>query len=168
MFDIGFLELLLIGVLALLVLGPERLPGAIRTATYWISKIRRSFQQVKLELEREVDIAELKQQIHNDAIMEELAKAKGDIDENIEQTRANLQKQLGDSSTYQLDDAFDKPASSKPSSSKPATDKINEYVPHEDDVMPDHPPLPDPEEEAEKAAQDEPDASPSRPASDRS
>lgn len=155
MFDIGFLELLLIGVLGLLVLGPERLPGAIRTATYWISKIRRSFQQVKLELEREVDIAELKQQIHNDSIMEELAKAKGDIDENIQQTREQLSKQLGDG-TYQLDDVF-------PKDNQPTTTPAQDYIPDQSDSLPDHPPLPDPDEELEQESTPK-----SRPASDHS
>jgi sec-independent protein translocase protein TatB len=39
MFDIGFTELLLIGVVALIVLGPDRLPGAVRTAGLWIGRI---------------------------------------------------------------------------------------------------------------------------------
>lgn len=166
MFDMGFLELLLIAIVALLVLGPERLPGAIRTVTYWVSKIRRSFQQVKLELEREIDIAELKQQIHNDSILEELAKTKGDIDENIQQTREQLSKQLGQG-TYQLDDAFPKQSTPKPSTSEQTTPSPtppgDDYIPDERDSLPDHPPLPDPEEDIEQSPDPEP-----RPASDRS
>lgn len=57
MFDIGFLELLLIGVLALLVLGPERLPGAARTAGRFVARARslaRGLQnQLKEEMARE-------------------------------------------------------------------------------------------------------------------
>lgn len=140
MFDIGFLELLVIGVLGLLVLGPERLPGAIKTVSYWVTRIRRSFQQVKLELEREVDISELKRQIHNDSIMDELAKAKGDIDEHIEQTRDNLQKHLGDEN-YSLENTFS-PATPADHASEPRQD----HIPSEQDSLPDHPPLPDPDE----------------------
>ena len=54
MFDIGFSELLLVGLVALLVLGPERLPGAARTAGLWIGRIKRSFLSIKTEVEREI------------------------------------------------------------------------------------------------------------------
>jgi sec-independent protein translocase protein TatB len=47
MFDIGFSELVLVGVVALVVLGPERLPGAVRTASLWIGRIKRSFLAIK-------------------------------------------------------------------------------------------------------------------------
>ena len=49
MFDIGFSELLLIGVIGLLVLGPERLPTAVRTASLWIGRIRRQFNEIRTE-----------------------------------------------------------------------------------------------------------------------
>lgn len=129
MFDIGFLELLIIGVLALLVLGPERLPGAVRTVSLWITKIRRSFQQIKLEIEREVDIAELKQQLHNDSIMQKLEETKTDIEQNVQQAREQLEKELGDDN-YNLSGVFN---DNKPVSDFP-------------DTLPDHPPLPDPDE----------------------
>ena len=54
MFDIGFTELLLVGLVALVVLGPERLPGAVRTASLWIGRIKRSFNSIKAEVEREI------------------------------------------------------------------------------------------------------------------
>ena len=76
MLDIGFTELLLVAVIALVVLGPERLPKAIRTTAYWVGKIRRSFQSVKEELEREIDADGIKQQLHNEAVMKELNKTR--------------------------------------------------------------------------------------------
>ena len=85
MLDIGFTELLLVAVIALVVLGPERLPKAIRTTAYWIGKIRRSFQSVKEELEREIDADGIKQQLHNEAVMKELNK-----------TREQFQSQIND------------------------------------------------------------------------
>ena len=60
MFDVGFSELLLIAVVALLVLGPERLPGAARTVGALLRKARHSFESVKAEVEREVRDEELK------------------------------------------------------------------------------------------------------------
>jgi sec-independent protein translocase protein TatB len=46
MFGISFSELLLVGLVALLVLGPERLPGAARTAGLWIGRLKRSFNAI--------------------------------------------------------------------------------------------------------------------------
>lgn len=60
MFDVGFSELVLIAVVALLVLGPERLPGAARTVGALLRKARHSFEAVKAEVEREVRDEELK------------------------------------------------------------------------------------------------------------
>lgn len=59
MFDIGFWELMLIGVLGLVVLGPERLPVAIRTVRTWISSVRKFSDGVKSEITEELRIHEL-------------------------------------------------------------------------------------------------------------
>jgi sec-independent protein translocase protein TatB len=58
-FDIGFWELVLIGVVALVVLGPERLPTAARTAGLLLGKLRRTVTDVKAEIERELHMDEL-------------------------------------------------------------------------------------------------------------
>lgn len=60
MFDIGFSELVMIGVLALIVLGPERLPKAARFAGLWVRRARAQWYSVKDELERELAADELK------------------------------------------------------------------------------------------------------------
>ncbi|MFP6850574.1 MAG: Sec-independent protein translocase protein TatB [Pseudomonas sp.] len=70
MFDIGFTELLLVGVVALLVLGPDRLPGAVRTAGLWIGRIKRSFSAIKAEVEREIGADEIRRQLHNEQILD--------------------------------------------------------------------------------------------------
>ena len=59
MFDIGFWELLLITIIGLVVLGPERLPGAIRSVRSWLAGVRRFSQNVKNELSEELRIQEL-------------------------------------------------------------------------------------------------------------
>ncbi|WP_448212365.1 Sec-independent protein translocase protein TatB [Colwellia sp. MEBiC06753] len=59
MFDIGFWELLLIAIIGLVVLGPERLPVAIRTVRDWVNGIRQFSQSVKTELKEELRINEL-------------------------------------------------------------------------------------------------------------
>lgn len=83
MLDIGFTELLLIAVIALVVFGPERLPGAIRTTAYWVGKLRRSFQNAREELERELNVEEIKRQIHNENVMRELEKTKASLEESL-------------------------------------------------------------------------------------
>lgn len=96
MFDIGFAELLLIGIVGLLVIGPERLPGAIRTTMVWVNRFRRSFNEVRAEVERE---------LHNDAVMRELrdnAKQLGQelndvsapVREPLAQAQSELQRSL--------------------------------------------------------------------------
>jgi sec-independent protein translocase protein TatB len=67
MFDIGTGELGLIAVIALLVLGPERLPGAARTAGALLRKARQSWNNVRDEIERELAAEELKQSIKRTA-----------------------------------------------------------------------------------------------------
>ena len=62
MFDVGFWELAVIGVTALIVVGPERLPGLARTAGRYVGDAQRIIQRVRLEFEREMDAEEYRQQ----------------------------------------------------------------------------------------------------------
>jgi sec-independent protein translocase protein TatB len=63
MFDIGFLELLIVAIISLLVLGPERLPVAARAAGRWLGKARRIVRQFSQEVDRQIEIEELRQQL---------------------------------------------------------------------------------------------------------
>jgi sec-independent protein translocase protein TatB len=65
MFDIGFLELVVVGVLGLLVLGPERLPKAARTIGLLVGRVRRTVNNFQEDLERQVRIEELKQKLRD-------------------------------------------------------------------------------------------------------
>lgn len=56
MFDVGFWELTIVAVVALLVVGPERLPVLARTAGKWLNRMRRMARELRYELEREVDL----------------------------------------------------------------------------------------------------------------
>ena len=60
MFEIGFTELMLVGVIALLVLGPERLPRAAATAGRWMGQARRTVRDIKTQMEREIDAEQLR------------------------------------------------------------------------------------------------------------
>ena len=79
MFNIHTTELLLICVIALIVIGPERLPGAVKTAGLWIGRFRRSFYKVKAEIERELNADEIRRQLHNESVLAELDEAKAQI-----------------------------------------------------------------------------------------
>ena len=59
MFDIGFSELMVIGIVALVVLGPERLPKVARTAGHLFGRLQRYVTQVKSDISREMELAEL-------------------------------------------------------------------------------------------------------------
>ncbi len=85
MFDIGFAELLLIGIVGLLVIGPERLPGAIRTTMVWVNRFRRSFNEVRAEVERE---------LHNDAVMRELRDSAQQINQDVNDIAAPVREPL--------------------------------------------------------------------------
>lgn len=90
MFDIGFWELVVIGVVALVVLGPERLPVAIRTASHWIRLIRSTANSVKAELEQELKL----QDLHNDLKKAERLQMNNlspELQESIEQLKAAAQ-----------------------------------------------------------------------------
>ena len=68
--------MLLIFIVALLVVGPEKLPGAVKTAGLWIGRFRRSFHKIKAEIEQELNADEIRRQLHNESIMEELENVK--------------------------------------------------------------------------------------------
>lgn len=59
MFDVGFWEVSMIGVLALIIIGPERLPGVARTAGTWLGKARRMMSDIKTDIKSELDESEL-------------------------------------------------------------------------------------------------------------
>ena len=86
MFDIGFPELLLVSIVALLVIGPNRLPETIRTIMLWLGRLRRSFANIKMEIEQEIGADEIRQQLHNETIMKELDAGRQQIKDAIEKT----------------------------------------------------------------------------------
>lgn len=63
MFEIGFTELLVVGMVALLVLGPERLPKAASTAGRWIGQFKRGMNGIKQQMERELDAEQLRREL---------------------------------------------------------------------------------------------------------
>ena len=85
MFDIGFAELLLIGVVGLLVVGPEQLPGAVRTVLAWVNRFRRSFDQIRTEVRRE---------LHNDEIMQKLKAESQQLEQQVRDTTQSVEQEI--------------------------------------------------------------------------
>ncbi len=79
MFDIAFQELMLAAVVALLVLGPERLPGALRSLGLTLGRMRRAYYNVKTEVEREIGMDEVRRQLHNEQIMEDVKRVQQEV-----------------------------------------------------------------------------------------
>ena len=90
MFDIGFSELLLFGVIALIVLGPEKLPQAARTAGQWYAKLRRTVSTLQSEIEAELDLAETRQQMQNE--LAKIRQAESDMKRELAEMRGSMQK----------------------------------------------------------------------------
>ena len=87
MFDIGFAELIIIAIVGLLVIGPERLPGAIRTGSAWLGRIKRGFNDIKREVEQE---------LHNDAVMQELKKTRQQLQDEASDVTAGIKRAADD------------------------------------------------------------------------
>lgn len=99
MFGISFSELLLVGLVALLVLGPERLPGAARTAGLWIGRLKRSFNAIKMEVEREIGADDIRRQLHNEHILQMEEEAKRILNPNRPATPSTSTPEIPATST---------------------------------------------------------------------
>ena len=85
MFDIGFAELLLIGAVGLLVVGPEQLPGAVRTVLAWVNRFRRSFDQIRTEVRRE---------LHNDEVLQKLKAESQQLEQQVRDTAQSVEQEI--------------------------------------------------------------------------
>jgi sec-independent protein translocase protein TatB len=115
-FDIGFSELLVVFVVGLLILGPERLPHAAKTAGLWVRKIRRSINSVQREINAQLDQEELQQKITetNQRILKE--------GQNIQNTITPLPESYAQQAVVETaDDVADDPVVNKVS--EPNTDE---------------------------------------------
>ena len=88
MFDVGFWEVAVIGVVALIIVGPERLPGLVRTTAKWVGKGKRMISDVKRDIDRELKVDE----------MSDLANVKTEFDKvkkEVKSTTDTIVKQTG-------------------------------------------------------------------------
>ncbi len=106
MFDIGFSEIVVVMIVALLVVGPERLPGLARKAGLWAGRAKRFMQNVKADIDREIAAEELKRVLKDQSgsdsmydIIEETKQAVADVKETIEDTRSTAENQVREASS---------------------------------------------------------------------
>lgn len=90
MFDFGFWELVLIAVVALLVVGPERLPGVARQAGVWVGKARRFMNSVRSDIEREIQAEELKKVLNQQ--QSEIKELKGMLMDTQSEVKAEIEQ----------------------------------------------------------------------------
>ena len=91
--NIGMQEIFLLSVIALVVLGPERLPTAIRTLALWLNRFRSSFNEMKSAVEREIGADDIRAQIHNDNVMHELDETRDMLSQFDQDMSATLDKE---------------------------------------------------------------------------
>ena len=104
MFDIGFWELMLIGIVALVVIGPDRLPGVARTVGRWVGRTRRFVSNVKADIEREIRDEELRKALDRDANIDEIKKI-------IEDSRFTIEDEINEAQEYVVKARDDDPGS---------------------------------------------------------
>ena len=127
MFNIHSTEIILILVVALIVIGPERLPAAIKTAGLWIGRFRRSFYKVKAEIERELNTDEIRRQLHNESVIEEVEKAKSRLEGIAKETETSVNKIV---STENFDPGASQATDDQSSEDKSIKEELQEVSEH--------------------------------------
>ena len=145
MFDVSFQELVLIAIVGLLVIGPKRLPEALRTGGLWIGRMRRSFNNVRTEIEKEIGMDEIRRQLHNEAVMEEMKRIERDVRDSVNSADPASSERLASS-------PVDEPAADEGATDRAA---VGGSIPAQQAAPGTPEPLP--------AADSDPDHSPERP-----
>ena len=92
MFDVGFWEIVFILVLALVIIGPERLPGAARQLGFFVGKARRYIEGVRSEVESELDIGEFKRMLHNQEV--QINELQQQLKTSVDDVSADIKKDM--------------------------------------------------------------------------
>jgi sec-independent protein translocase protein TatB len=104
MFDIGFWEMMLIGIVALVVIGPERLPAVARTLGRWTAKVRNFVANTRADIEKEFNSEEIRKLLDD---------KQGEINElrsMLNETRASIEQAKDQYIVRAIDDDEEKPS----------------------------------------------------------
>jgi sec-independent protein translocase protein TatB len=126
MFDIGFSEILVIGVVALIVIGPERLPKVARTLGHMFGRLPRYVNEVKADINREIELDELRKlqsQVQSAArdIEQSVARVAHDVESGARAVEAELNEAAGARAPGALADTSSPPPAAAPTGSDTAT-----------------------------------------------
>src|SRR5690554_551282 len=116
MFDVSFSELLLIAVIALVVIGPKRLPETLRFVGLWVGRIKRGLARAYKEIDQELGLDEVRRQLHNEEVLR-----------SIEEHKRKLEADIRNSLTTDNDTV--PPAANEGSASTEPTDSENQPTP---------------------------------------
>jgi sec-independent protein translocase protein TatB len=94
MFDIGFTELMVIGVVALIVIGPERLPRVARTAGALLGRLQRYVAEVKADINREVELDELRNM--KDSVQQAASEFESSMNEDLRKAESDLNRSVAE------------------------------------------------------------------------
>ncbi len=103
MFDFSFAELAIIGGVALVVLGPEKLPRVARTAGQWVSKAQRYVNDVKADIQRESELAELKK------LQDQVQQSARELESSVHQNLQSIESEIGRTPLAGDDSGFNDP-----------------------------------------------------------
>jgi sec-independent protein translocase protein TatB len=112
MFDIGFSELLVIGLVALIVIGPQKLPRVARTLGHLAGRLQRYVADVKADINREIELDELRK------MRDSMQKAASDIESSVSAEVSKTQSEL-DKTADELNKTVEAAAQEKPAENKP-------------------------------------------------
>jgi sec-independent protein translocase protein TatB len=117
MFDIGFSELLVIGVVALIVIGPEKLPRMARTVGVLAGRLQRYVADVKADINREIELEELRKM--RDSMQQAASDFQSSVQSEMSKTEADLSKSVEDLNKSVELDWREKPVEASPAERKP-------------------------------------------------
>ncbi len=100
MFDIGFSELFLVLVVALVVVGPERLPALARKIGRYVSKAKQTFENVKREVESELETEELNKRLAENNILKETKELTNEVTQELNQIAKNAGEEMPQSKDW--------------------------------------------------------------------
>lgn len=112
MLDIGFAELLVVSAVALFVVGPDRLPSAIRAISLWLGRVRRGFEEIKADVSRE---------LHNEEVMQALRESRDEVQDLTDVSSVLSLDPVSNEKADAATDTLESPAiNSQADSEKPA------------------------------------------------
>jgi|GEM_PF-1230569 sec-independent protein translocase protein TatB len=123
MFSIGFAELLVIAVITLLVVGPERLPETIRFISLNVAKFRRYWQSTRRDIEKDLGLDELRREIHNAAVMEHLEETKKKLNKPLETLTATEVAEASSKESALVEEVLAEPSALSNSGNEASADK---------------------------------------------